>query len=76
MAKLNDLVLLGLFAALCATFSEAFAVHPRQNPAAISRSTALKMSDNDDEKLKALGYTADEITRSRKESDKEEIKVR
>jgi len=35
------------------------------------------MSDSDEEgRLRALGYSEDEIRRSKKESDREEIKVR
>ena len=37
----------------------------------------VQMSDSDEEvRLRALGYSEDEIRRSKKESDREEIKVR
>lgn len=34
------------------------------------------MSEKEDDKLRVLGYSEDEIRRSRKESDTEEVKVR
>jgi hypothetical protein len=73
-----NLFLLGLLAALCATFSEAFVVHPRvlMNPPVISRSSPLRMSDNEEDRLRTMGYSEEEIQRSRKQPDQEEIKVR
>ena len=35
-----------------------------------------KNNSNDEERLRALGYTEDEIRRSKKQSEPEEIKVR
>ena len=38
--------------------------------------TFLQMSDSEEEKLRALGYSEGELRRSKKQSDPEEIKVR
>jgi hypothetical protein len=73
-----NLFLLGLLAALCATLSEAFVVRPQvlMNPPVISRSSPLRMSDNEEDRLRTMGYSEEEIQRSRKQPDQEEIKVR
>jgi hypothetical protein len=88
MARLNYLVVLGLLlVALCSTLSSAFVVQPQVSTLISSSSRQqtsplllLKMSENnsggDEEKLKALGYSEEEIQRSKKTSDPEQIKVR
>ena len=72
------LFLVAILAAVCASLSDAFVVRSQiSTPHAISQSSiVLRMSDNEEERLRALGYSEDEIKRSRKESDREEIKVR
>ena len=74
---------------LCAAFVLFLAVVnvngfvPRVLPSGVTQSSArrcrvlLHMSDSDEEgRLRALGYSEDEIRRSKKEPDREEIKVR
>ena len=74
----RKLFLVAILAAVCASLSDAFVVRSQiSTPHAISQSSiVLRMSDNEEERLRALGYSEDEIKRSRKESDREEIKVR
>ena len=73
MVRSNVFVLALLFA-LTVIDSEAFVVRPQA--CVTSLTGPLEMSEKEDDKLRVLGYSEDEIRRSRKESDTEEVKVR
>jgi hypothetical protein len=77
MARLNGFFLALLVALVAATTTHAFGV---LRPAVATRkmTTSLPMSseNQDDDPLRKLGFTDDEIRRSQKESDREDIKVR
>jgi hypothetical protein len=52
---------------------------PKLSTQTVVGKSALQLSDkntNEDDRLRALGYTEEEIRRSKKQSDPEEIKVR
>jgi hypothetical protein len=73
------LLLLALIAISLCT-SQGFLIRPSKSVVqSLGPTSALSMADDADEeaiRLRALGYTDDEIQRSRKKSDKEETKVR
>ena len=80
----RSVIQLALLLALAFSSSQAFLTRPgapmktMSNSAttAPSASSALRMvDDNEADRLRALGYTEEEIRRSRKESDPEELKV-
>jgi hypothetical protein len=80
MARLNGFFLALLVALVAATTTHAFGVLRPRVVATTRRmtTTSLQMSseNQDDDPLRKLGYTEDEIRRSQKESDREEINVR